>query len=60
MNHPVVLALHPRCTPDHVGFIPTFLDTDDPRPAREQFQERNVYGGLAPTIVGPRSAYRAI
>lgn len=45
MNHPPVFALHPRCTVDHVGFIPTFLDEDDPRPAAEQFQERYIYGG---------------
>jgi hypothetical protein len=41
-----VLILDPRCAPDHdVGFIPSFLDMDDPRPAREQFQERYAYGG---------------
>ena len=45
MNHPLVFALHPRCTVDHVGFLPTFLDLDDPRPAAEQFQERYVHGG---------------
>ena len=44
-----VLILDPRCNPDHdVGFIPNFLDVDDPRPAREQFQERYVYGGWHP------------
>lgn len=45
MTHPTVVALHPRCTPTHVGFIPTFLDLDDERPAAEQFQERYIYGG---------------
>jgi hypothetical protein len=45
MKHPRVLALHPACTPHHVGFIPTFLDEDDPRPAKEQFAERYIYGG---------------
>ena len=45
MSVPTVFALHPQCTPDTVGFIPTFLDHADPRPAREQFQERYVYGG---------------
>jgi hypothetical protein len=45
MNHPFVFALHPRCTRDHVGFIPTFLDLDDERPAAEQFAERYVHGG---------------
>lgn len=45
---PVVIMLDPHATPDHVGFIPTFLDLDDPRPAREQFAERYVYGGWHP------------
>jgi hypothetical protein len=44
-NHPVVVAVDPRCTPDTVGYIPTFLHLDDPRPAKEQFAERYVYGG---------------
>lgn len=42
---PVVVLIHQRCTPFDVGFIPTFLDTDDPRPAKEQFAERYVWGG---------------
>ena len=45
MKHPTVALLHPRALPDHVGFIPTFIDLDDPRPAAEQFAERYVYGG---------------
>jgi hypothetical protein len=48
MNHPIVFFIHPRCTPDHVGYIPTFLDREDPRPAREQFAERYIYGGWRP------------
>jgi hypothetical protein len=44
----IVIALDPRLQPDHVGFIPDFLDLDDPRPAREQFEERYVYGGWRP------------
>lgn len=44
MRHPLVVALDSRCA-DYVGFIPTFLDEDDPRPAKEQFAERYVYGG---------------
>lgn len=28
-----------------VGFIPSFLDNDDPRPAREQFHEGYAHGG---------------
>jgi hypothetical protein len=54
MKHPPVLALHPRCTPDHVGFIPTFLDMDDPRPPSEQFQEQHVGGWRAsPRLTAP-------
>lgn len=32
---------------DGWGFIPLFLDADDPRPAREQFNERYI-GGWQP------------
>jgi hypothetical protein len=45
MRHPAVVLIHPRALPDHVGFIPTFLDMDDERPAAVQFQERYIYGG---------------
>lgn len=36
--------LHPHGF-DFVGFIPTFLEDDDPRPAAEQFNERYAFGG---------------
>ena len=43
---PTVLILDMRyADPNFVGFIPTFLDTNDPRPAKEQFAERYEYGG---------------
>ena len=46
MSHPTVLILDPRYSaPNFVGFIPTFLDLDDPRPAKEQFAERYAFGG---------------
>jgi hypothetical protein len=46
MTHPTVLILDARYSdPNFVGFIPTFLDLDDPRPAAVQFQERYAYGG---------------
>lgn len=48
MNHPGVLMIDMRYHPDNFGLIPTFLDEDDPRPAREQFAERYVYGGWKP------------
>lgn len=31
--------------PDELGLIPSFLDPDDPRPAREQFDENYAHGG---------------
>lgn len=31
--------------PDLLGFIIYFLDTDDPRPAKEQINERYAHGG---------------
>lgn len=47
MTKPViVIGIDPTANlPEGVGFIPTFLDLDDPRPASEQFNERYVYGG---------------
>ena len=46
MIHPHVLILDMRYSePNFVGFIPSFLDLDDPRPAKEQFAERYEYGG---------------
>ena len=47
MKHPPVGLLVPGAE-DYVGYIPTFLDMDDERPAREQFNERYVYGGWRP------------
>jgi hypothetical protein len=43
-----IIIVDPRCHPDDLGFIPTFIDTNDPRPAREQFDERYVWGGWRP------------
>jgi len=37
--------LHPNMTPEHLGLIPGWLDRDDPRPAREQFNEHYGHGG---------------
>ena len=46
MKHPTVIILDMRyADPNYVGFIPTFLDLNDPRPAAIQFQERYEYGG---------------
>ena len=38
-------ALHPKLTPEHLGFLPGFLDADDPRPAREQIDASYQHGG---------------
>jgi hypothetical protein len=37
--------LHPEMRAEMLGFIPSFLDEADPRPAKEQFNERYVSGG---------------
>jgi hypothetical protein len=41
----IIVALDSRVTMDHVGLIPSFLDFDDPRPAREQFDTNYAHGG---------------
>ena len=47
------IARHPGVTLGHMGYIPNFLDARDPRPAREQIDEKYSYGGgwcpLVPT-----------
>ena len=40
--------VHPRATPDMLGYVPGFLVDSDPRPAREQFNERYRFGGWKP------------
>lgn len=37
--------LHPRCNREMLGFIPDFLNEDDPRPAKEQFNANYAHGG---------------
>ena len=39
--------LHPNATPEMLGYIPSFLNENDPTPAREQFNE-NYIGGWHP------------
>ncbi len=36
--------VHPRANAGHLGYIPTFLSNNDPRPAREQFDENYISG----------------
>lgn len=40
----VWIALHPHLTPDHLGYIPSFLSVHDPRPAAEQIASNYVAG----------------
>jgi len=40
-----VLIVHPGVTPEHLGLIPYFLNENDPRPAREQFDANYSHGG---------------
>ena len=41
----IFIPHHPKATLDNMGFFPTFLIESDPRPAREQINERYSYGG---------------
>ena len=37
--------LHPACTIDDLGWLPLMVLSSDPRPIREQFNERYAHGG---------------
>ena len=37
--------LHPKMTPEHLGFIPGWLSEEDPRSAREQIHSHYAHGG---------------
>lgn len=37
--------LHPLINHGHLGWIPTFLDADDPRSAKEQLDSNYQHGG---------------
>jgi len=37
--------LHPDMRPDMLGLLPFWLDDEDPRSAREQFNEHYAHGG---------------
>lgn len=41
---PSWFTLHPDVTAEHLGSVPSFLDLDDPRPAKEQFKESYIGG----------------
>lgn len=42
---PIWFLIHHRADEGKLGIIPSFLDNDDPRPAREQFDERYGFAG---------------
>lgn len=37
--------LHPRASMEMLGLIPEFINENDPRPAREQFDTNYAHGG---------------
>lgn len=37
--------IHPQATFEHLGLWPDIFDAEDPRPAREQVNDRYDYGG---------------
>lgn len=39
------LIIHPQATEEHLGYWPEIFHSSDPRPAREQVDERYDYGG---------------
>lgn len=43
---------HPDATREHLGLIPYMLNPDDPRPAKEQFDDEYQHGGGWRPIAG--------
>jgi hypothetical protein len=42
------VQMHKQAVPDHLGFIPTFFNVEDERPAKQQVEDRYAYGGWTP------------
>jgi len=42
------VAKHPQTTQEMLGYIPSFLSEDDPRPAAVQFNSNYPFGGWDP------------
>lgn len=42
---PVWKFIHPQMTSEHLGFLPSFLDINNPKPAKEQFNDNYQHGG---------------
>ena len=51
---------HPRATIDMLGYIPSFLSDNDPRPAREQLHTSYSHGGGWTPFVGFRVTSRGL
>jgi hypothetical protein len=45
MTESVWVLLYPGMTAENLGYLPSFIDPADPRPAREQINERYAHGG---------------
>ena len=45
MAHPDWTIKHPQATMEMLGFVPSFLDDSDPRPARIQFDHNYSFAG---------------
>jgi len=46
MRAPMVwVMLDTRYSPDVLGYIPSFIEEEDERPVKEQFNERYAFGG---------------
>lgn len=48
-----IIFFHPRATEYHLGQVPAWLDESDPRSAREQINEKYVFGGWS-DFKGPK------
>jgi len=48
MTHPPWMLMHPNMTAEYLGYLPGFLDLDDPRSAKEQFDANYQHGGWMP------------
>lgn len=48
MNQLKWKLLHPSMTMAHLGFLPAWLNENDPRPAREQLDTSYPFGGFQP------------
>ena len=45
MTQPKWNMLNPKIRPEHLGFLPSFLDDDNPAPAKQQLNDNYGHGG---------------